>query len=181
MTLKVRSAKKPARAAPDASNPIALPAGLDSGYAIARLARLIARDATRRVGEVLGLTLAEWRLLLIMHPDKQAHLDELADRALLEKSHASVAATTLCAKKLARRAASPGDRRRVLFARTALGTREVQTYLAATAAERASLWDVLTSAEQAVLRKSLARLLAAAESSLVTAAGRRASRPRRGA
>jgi DNA-binding MarR family transcriptional regulator len=164
---------------PDAGSGVALPAGLDSGYAIARLARLIARDATRRVGEVLGLTLAEWRLLLIMQPEKQAHLDELADRALLEKSHASVAATTLCAKKLARRAASPGDRRRVLFARTALGTREVQTYLAATAAERASLWDVLTSAEQAVLRKSLARLLAAAESSLVTAAGRRASRPKR--
>ena len=179
MSQKVRSAKNSARATPDASSMIELPPGLDSGYAIARLARLIARDATRRVGEVLGLTLAEWRLLLIMHPDKQAHLDELADRALLEKSHASVAATTLCAKKLARRAASPGDRRRVLFARTALGTREVQTYLAATTAERASLWGVLTSAEQAVLRKSLARLLAAAESSLVNSAGRRASRPRR--
>jgi DNA-binding MarR family transcriptional regulator len=179
MPQKVRSAKKPARAAPDASSLAALPPGLDSGYAIARLARLIARDATRRVGEVLGLTLAEWRLLLIMHPDRQAHLDELADRALLEKSHASIAATTLCAKKLARRAASPGDRRRVLFARTALGTRQVQTYLAATAAERASLWDVLTSAEQAVLRKSLARLLAAAESSLVNSASRRAARPRR--
>jgi DNA-binding MarR family transcriptional regulator len=177
--LEVRSAKEPARriAVPQAAAD--LPDRLGLGYGIARLARLIARDATRRLGEELGLTLAEWRLLLLMQSDQQAHLDELADRALLEKSHASIAATGLIAKKLARRAASPGDRRRVLFSRTALGTRAVETYLAVTARERAALWGVLTATEQDALRDYLARLLDAAETSVARVANRRPYRPRR--
>lgn len=163
----------------DALTAAALPAGLGVGYGIARLARLIARDATRRLDEVLGLTLAEWRLLLLMRAGEQAHLDELADRALLEKSHASIAATTLTDKKLVRRAASPDDRRRVLFSRTPLGTRAVDSYLAATAQERTSLWNVLSPAEQTTLRGYLARLLNAAEQAMLEGGGRRPQRARR--
>lgn len=179
-TRKVRAAKSSARR--DAAEPdlgTALPAGLGNGYGVARLARLIARDATRRLAEVLGLTLAEWRMLLVLRADEQAHLDELADRALLEKSHASIAATTLSAKKLLRRAASAADRRRVLFCRTPLGDRAVETYLAATERERTALWNVLSPAEQASLRQYLARLLQAAERNLAEAPAARPKRSRR--
>jgi DNA-binding MarR family transcriptional regulator len=179
-TQKVRTAKKSARrraAEPDLG--AVLPAALGNGYGIARLARLIARDATRRLGEVLGLTLAEWRMLLVLRADEQAHLDELADRALLEKSHASIAATTLIGKKLLRRAASAEDRRRVLLSRTPLGDRAVETYLAATDQERSKLWNVLTPAEQANLRHYLARLLQAAERTLAEAGAARTKRNRR--
>jgi DNA-binding MarR family transcriptional regulator len=136
------------------------------GYGIARLARLIARDATRRVNEVLGLTLAEWRLLLLMHSDVENHLDALAERALLEKSHASVAATTLADKKLILRTVSTEDRRRVYFTRTAVGNRAVETYLAATTNERSQLWGTLTDVEQRALRNYIDRLLDTAEKRL---------------
>jgi len=179
-TQKVRAAKKKhARSATEPNLGAALPAALGNGYGIARLARLIARDATRRVGEVLGLTLAEWRMLLVLRADEQAHLDELADRALLEKSHASIAATTLSAKKLVRRAASATDRRRVLFSRTPLGDRAVETYLAATDRERDALWNVLNPAEQATLRHYLARLLQAAEQTLAESGTDRGKRGKR--
>ncbi|MEZ5459422.1 MAG: MarR family winged helix-turn-helix transcriptional regulator [Steroidobacteraceae bacterium] len=179
-TQKVRGAKKRSRrVAARHDLGAALPAELGNGYGIARLARLIARDATRRVGEVLGLTLAEWRMLLVLRADEQAHLDELADRALLEKSHASIAATTLSAKKLVRRAASAEDRRRVLFSRTALGDRAVDTYLAATGNERDALWNVLTPAEQANLRQYLSRLLHAAEHVLSVSGATRPKHNRR--
>lgn len=178
---KVRTAKRRARCgAAEPNLGAALPAALGNGYGIARLARLIARDATRRVGEVLGLTLAEWRMLLVLRADEQAHLDELADRALLEKSHASIAATTLSAKKLVKRAASADDRRRVLFSRTPLGDRAVQTYLAATERERSALWNVLSPAEQADLRQYLGRLLQAAERALAESGAARLKRTRRG-
>lgn len=157
----------------------ALPAALGNGYGIARLARLIARDATRRVGEVLDLTLAEWRMLLVLRTGELAHLDELADRALLEKSHASIAANTLSAKKLVKRAASAEDRRRVLFCRTPLGDRAVGAYLAATERERSALWNVLTPVEQATLRQYLARLLQAAERALAESGAPKPKRIRR--
>ena len=177
---KVRAAKRRARcAAAEPDLGAALPVALGNGYGIARLARLIARDATRRVGEVLGLTLAEWRMLLVLRADERAHLDELADRALLEKSHASIAATTLSAKKLVKRTASAEDRRRVLFCRTPLGDRAVETYLAATDHERSALWNVLSPVEQANLRQYLARLLQAAERSLAESGTARAKRSRR--
>lgn len=177
---KVRAAKKRARCgAAEPNLGAALPAALGNGYGIARLARLIARDATRRVGEVLDLTLAEWRMLLVLRADEQAHLDELADRALLEKSHASIAATTLSAKKLVKRAASADDRRRVLFSRTPLGDRAVETYLAATDRERSALWNVLSAAEQATLRQYLARLLQAAERALAESGAAKPNRNRR--
>ena len=156
-----------------------LQAGLALGYGIARLARLVARDATRRVAEVLGLSLAEWRMLLVTRPERPASLEELADRALLEKSHASIAATALAAAGLVRRAPSAEDRRRVLFTRTARGTRAVDAYLAATAGERRALWSVLSPSEQATLQALLARVLERAETALAEGGGRRAGAARR--
>lgn len=176
---KVRTAKeKLAHLQRDAGTKREMPPALSIGYGIARLARLIARNAARRVGEVLGLTLAEWRILLVVR-DEPMHLDALADWALLEKSHASLAATALTDKRLVRRTVSPTDRRRVLFSRTALGTRAVDAYLAATARERANLWQVLSPAEQANLQSYVARLLDAADTLLAEVTVRRPYRRRR--
>lgn len=140
-----------------------LPDSLHVGYGVARLARLIARNATRRVAEEIGLTLAEWRILLLIGGNTAVHLDALADRALLEKSHASIAVAALTRKKLLQRIANPGDRRRILLSRTAMGERVVSRYLSATADERRALWGVLSAAEQTTLSGFIARLLNAAE------------------
>ncbi len=136
---------------------------LQSGYQIARLARLIARNATRRLAEEVGLTLAEWRILLLMGDEAPVHLDALAEKALLEKSHASIAATALARHKLVKRVASPGDGRRILLSRTPQGSRVVARYLSATALERRALWGVLSARQQAALHRCLTLLLEAAE------------------
>jgi DNA-binding MarR family transcriptional regulator len=140
-----------------------LPETLHAGYQVARLARLIARNATRRLAEEIGLTLAEWRILLLMGSAPPIQLDALADKALLEKSHASIAVAALTRRKLVRRAASPGDGRRILLSRTQLGSRAVAKYLAATAVERRALWGVLSQAQRTAFGECMAQLLAAAE------------------
>jgi DNA-binding MarR family transcriptional regulator len=163
MMKPVRAAKQNSVSGRNGSDPGGLPGSLHVGYGVARLARLIARNATRRVAEEIGLTLAEWRILLLMGEDVAVHLDALADRALLEKSHASTAAAALARKKLVRRIPSSGDRRRILLSRTAMGSRVVARYLAATAEERRALWGVLSPAEQAALSGFIDRLLEAVE------------------
>jgi DNA-binding MarR family transcriptional regulator len=163
VTRKKTARKKTPPAARRATADFGLRGNLQAGYQIARLARLIARNATRRLAEEVGLTLAEWRILLLMGDDSPVHLDALAEKALLEKSHASIAATALVRHKLVKRIASPGDARRVLLSRTSQGSRLVARYLAATAQERRALWGVLSAQQQATLHRCLARLLEVAE------------------
>jgi DNA-binding MarR family transcriptional regulator len=152
---------KSAAADSGAPKPSDLAPELVAGYAIARLARLVARNATRRVAEMLGLTLAEWRVLLVVD-GTPAQMEEIARRALLETSHASIAATALVRKGLIRRQPHPGDRRRVHVRRTAAGTRAVRRYLADTADERRALWGVLSRAERRTLVELLNRVIDAA-------------------
>jgi DNA-binding MarR family transcriptional regulator len=178
MTRKVRAAKRTPGSGGNGSDQAALPDSLNVGYGVARLARLIARNATRRVAEETGLTLAEWRVLLLMGEKSAVFLDALADRALLEKSHASIAAAALARKKLVRRVANPRDRRRILLSRTATGTRLVSRYIAATAEERRDLWGVLSAAEQATLADFISRLLGVAERESLEAPLRRPYRSR---
>jgi DNA-binding MarR family transcriptional regulator len=156
-----------------------LSGSLHVGYQVARLARLIARDATRRLSEEVGLTLAEWRILLLMGDTSGSQLDALAELALLEKSHASIAAAALVRLKLVRRTASPGDGRRLLLSRTAQGSRVVARYLDSTAHERRALWGVLSPAEQASFGGYLTRLLEAAEREPVEPSLRKRARRRK--
>jgi DNA-binding MarR family transcriptional regulator len=159
-----RAARRPPASAGGASRrpPSHLPRELVSGYAIARLARLVARNATRRVADLLGLTLAEWRVLLVLEEDGGDQLDEVARRALLEASHASVAATSLRQRGLIDRSIHSRDRRRVCLRRTPAGTELVQRYLRQTAAERRALWRVLSDEERHHLVQLLDRLIEAA-------------------
>ena len=122
----------------------------------------MARNATRGVGDLLGLTLAEWRVLLVLEEDGEDQLDEVARRALLEASHASVAATRLRQRGLIDRSIHPGDRRRVCLRRTPAGTRVVRRYLGQTAAERRALWRTLSDLERGNLVQLLDRLIEAA-------------------
>ena len=172
--------KRPAGVARAARREVSdLPRELVTGYAIARLARLVARNATRRVADVLGLTLAEWRVLLVLEENGEDPLDEVARRALLEASHASVAATGLRRRGLIDRSIHPRDRRRVRLRRTPAGTRAVEQYLAETAAERRALWGVLSATERRELVQLLDRLVEAAVGlGYEEAAVRKRGRPR---
>lgn len=164
MAAKRRSgAARPAGVADKATRrPIDLRREFAAGYPIARLARLIARNANRRVADLLGLTLAEWRVLLVLDEDSGSQLEEVARRGLLETSHASVAAAGLVRKGLVARRELSVDRRRANLRRTAAGTRAVGRYLEATAAERRAFWGVLSGAEQRTLVALLDRLIDAA-------------------
>jgi DNA-binding MarR family transcriptional regulator len=150
------------RKRPALARPSRLPREIVAGYTVARLSRLIARDAATRVKEILGLRLAEFRVLLLLDRRQGTPLDELADVALLETSHASIAAASLLRKGLIERRVDPHDRRRVQLRRSASGTRAVQRYLSATAGERRALWGALTAAERQQLVGLLERLIAAA-------------------
>lgn len=165
---KTAAAATPATSSPAAARATTKPSDiapeLVAGYAIARLARLVARNATRRVAEMLGLTLAEWRVLLVVD-GTPAQMEEIARRALLETSHASIAAAALVRKGLIRRQTHPGDKRRVHVRRTPAGTRAVRRYLTATEVERRALWDVLSSAERRTLVQLLDRVIDAAVAS----------------
>lgn len=159
-----QAGRKVAATGATAAKPSDLAPELVAGYAIARLARLVARNATRRVADILGLTLAEWRVLLVVD-GTPAQMEEIARRALLETSHASIAATALQKKGLIRRQAHPGDRRRVQVRRTPAGMRAVRRYLATTEVERHALWDVLSTVERRRLVKLLERVIEAAVAS----------------
>ncbi|MCU0975521.1 MAG: MarR family transcriptional regulator [Steroidobacteraceae bacterium] len=140
-----------------------LPPELQLGYSVARLARLVAHSHTARLGQLLGLGLAEWRLLLMLNRERQTRFDAAAEASLIEKSQASIAARNLERRGLIRRAPDSRDGRRVWFKRTAEGDRLVNSYLAETAASSRALWGQLTEAQQATMLKWLARLIAAAE------------------
>ena len=140
-----------------------LPPGLELGYSVARLARLVARSHTARLDRLLGIGLAEWRLLLILKRDRQTRFDVAAEASLIEKSQASIAARNLERRGLIRRTPDSRDGRRVWFKRTAEGDRLVNSYLAETAATGRALWGQLTEPQQATMLKWLARLIAAAE------------------
>jgi DNA-binding MarR family transcriptional regulator len=185
-TVTTASRRRAIRSAPPAAGDVSprhsteLPRELVVGYAIARLARLVARNATRRVADVLGLTLAEWRVLLVLDEDHSSQLDEVARRALLEASHASVAATGLLQRGYVDRSVHPRDRRRVRLRRTPSGTRAVQQYLDDTADERHALWGALSSAERRSLSMLLERLIEAAVDLGYEDAAVRTRRRRRG-
>ncbi|MCZ8130285.1 MAG: MarR family winged helix-turn-helix transcriptional regulator [Steroidobacteraceae bacterium] len=153
---------------------------LVAGYAIARLARAVARNATRRVADLLGLTLAEWRVLLVLDESSADQLDEVARRALLEPSHASVATAGLQRRRLIARSEHPGDRRRARLRRTPAGTRAVERFLAETADERRTLWSVLSDADRRTLVELLDRLVESAAALGYEDAAVRTRRRRRG-
>jgi DNA-binding MarR family transcriptional regulator len=139
-----------------------LPDGLDIGYALAKLARMIARHNAVQINALLGLTLAEWRVLLVLGDREQMQFNAVAELALLEKSHASTASRNLQENGLIRQAVDSTDRRRMLVARTKAGGRLVTRYLKATAADARSFWGVLSASEKQALRDSLRKLLDAA-------------------
>lgn len=136
-----------------------LPQDLEIGYAIARLGRLLARDAARSVARDVGLNLAEWRLLLVVDDARDRQFDSLADLALLEKSHASLASRALLGRKLIEQRPDPADRRRVLLRRLPAGRALVHRYLRGSAESRRGLWAVLTTREAAAMRAGLFKLL----------------------
>ena len=140
----------------------ALPDGLDMGYALSKLARMIARYNAARIDAVVGLTLAEWRVLLVLD-GKRMQFDCVAERALLEKSHASTASRVLERRGLIRQSRDATDRRRAVLTRTRTGTALVKRYLDQTADEVRKFWSVLSAAEKAAFRRTLNKLLTAAQ------------------
>lgn len=162
MTTRIARRRAADESAVDAAPGI--PEKLRLGYAVAKLARLVARNHAAQLAESVGLGLAEWRLLLVLSTNRKTRFDIAAEASLIEKSQASIAARVLARKGLIRRTIDPADGRRVWLERTAAGDRVVQNYLAETATANRELWGGLTPAQQAVMLKWLEKLVAAAES-----------------
>jgi len=140
-----------------------IPERLRLGYAVAKLARLVARNHAAQLDESVGLALAEWRLLLVLSTNRKTRFDIAAETSLIEKSHGSIAARALVRKGLITRTYDPADGRRVWLKRTAAGDRVVRRYLAETAAANRELWGSLTPVRQETMLKWLETLLDAAE------------------
>lgn len=140
-----------------------LPADLELGYTLFRLARLIARDSAKALARHVDLTIAEWRLLMVLRDDTALQFDRTADLALLEKSHASLAARRLLERKLIEQVPDPEDGRRTLLKRRAAGKRLMEKFLHSTADGRAALWGTLSRREARSFHGALLRLLERAE------------------
>jgi DNA-binding MarR family transcriptional regulator len=140
-----------------------IPERLRLGYAVAKLARLVARNHAAQLDESVGLALAEWRLLLVLSTNRKTRFDIAAETSLVEKSQASLAARVLARKRLIKRTLDPADGRRIWLERTAAGDRVVQSYLAETSAANRELWGSLTPTQQRAMLKWLETLLVAAE------------------
>lgn len=69
-----------------------------------------------------GITRREWRLIALLAAHGAMSPSELAERAHLERARISRHVTTLCEKKLIRRLAVAGDRRRALVDLTPAGS-----------------------------------------------------------
>lgn len=133
------------------------------GYRIRRLASLLAQQGKLTTRQKLGMTQAEWRILMSLGVKGPSNPNVVALEAGLERSHVTQATRSLRRRRLVSRKKDETDGRRVLLSLTKAGRAVLDRGIEAYAPRRAALAQTLTAQEQAVFDRVIAKLTVAAE------------------
>lgn len=133
------------------------------GYRIRRLASLLAQHGKLMTRQSLGITQAEWRILMSLGVKGPSNPNVVAIEAGLERSHVTQATRSLRRRRLVSQRKDAADGRRVLLSLTRAGRKVLDRGIQASAPRREALAEALTADEQAVFDMAVAKLTQAAE------------------
>jgi DNA-binding MarR family transcriptional regulator len=127
-------------------------------FRVSVLAQLLARVVDTAVGETLGLSSRQWRLLVVLNRLGPSTSGAAARMASLDHSQVSRAAFELVSKGLIAQAADAQDRRRQVLALTPQGVAVLRAGLPGSMAREQRLRGRLGEADYAALTRALAAL-----------------------
>lgn len=131
-------------------------------YRLSVASNRVSRLFARRYEEEFGLSIPEWRVLAVLGADGTATARAIRARTGMDKAKVSRAVAALLARRLLRRAPSPGDRRLEPLLLSAEGRRVFAAIIPRARALEAELTAGLHAAERAALEAALALLAARA-------------------
>lgn len=134
-------------------------------YRLHRLHKLTDLESQRRYPEVTGLSLSDGRCLTAVGQFEPLSVNQLAQRANLNKSQASRAAQYLVDQGLVNKQDRAGDGRGVELTLSAQGRKVCDKAMAMVAQRNEEIFGCLSPAEQALLSELMDRLLDHAENS----------------
>jgi DNA-binding MarR family transcriptional regulator len=141
-----------------------LPSGLDIPddlitFRVTVLSQLVSRVVNGHVGQTLGLSSRQWRLLITLNRlDRPSTSGEIAQFAHLDYSQVSRAGYELLQKGLVSYAADPNDRRKSYLEMTKKGKEVLAEGLAGTMRRQARLSSVMTGEEYETFIKIMRKL-----------------------
>jgi len=135
-------------------------------FRVSVLAQLLARLVDLSVGEELGLSSRQWRLLVVLNRLGPTTSGAAARMASLDHSQVSRAAFELVAKGLLAQAGDTADRRRQILSVTPAGTLVLRAGLGGSLEREQRLRGCLDAADYAALGRALAALTGEARSML---------------
>lgn len=138
------------------------------GYRIRRLNNLLTQHSKLLSSQVLGLPLAQSRVLYELGMRGPSNPRVIAAATGLERSHVTQAVRDLIARKLVSRAADEQDGRSVVLSLTPTGSALLRRGIAASKARRDFLDQALSPAERQAFDEALTKLTDAAEQLLQT-------------
>lgn len=139
-------------------------------YRLHRLHKLTDLESQRRYPEVTGLSLSDGRCLTAVGQFQPLSVNQLAQRANLNKSQASRAAQYLVEQGLVIKQERAGDARGVALTLSPRGHEICASAMAMVIQRNEEIFGCLSPAEQALLSELMDRLLAHAERSTGLAA-----------
>ena len=106
------------------------PGPLYASYRLLLVAKMVDRCITRQLYDIVGISLAEWRVLRQLYDSAEpASLRELAETAWVDRAEVSRAVTTLVRRRFVQRRTNPEDRRSSLLTCTKQGRAAIDKIL----------------------------------------------------
>lgn len=133
-------------------------------YRLARVQAKLNAQATRILKENGGLTLVQWRVLLMLRGIGESSVGELARETQFDKALISRTVQTLVARGLVAHRGNERDHRQQLLSITPEGTAIFETAAPHMEARQKALRGAMSDEERSLLFDALDRLEAAAES-----------------
>jgi DNA-binding MarR family transcriptional regulator len=128
------------------------------GNKVLGLANLISRSATLRYRRLLGLPQVSWRIIALLGAQPPMTLNQLSDRAGIDKSQLSRGISRLVKRQIVSRRTSPGDSRALQLALTDRGIGAYAILITAATRRNEQLLAGISRSKRAMLMSLLDRL-----------------------
>jgi DNA-binding MarR family transcriptional regulator len=130
-------------------------------HRLSLLSRLLARTTKRMLGDPIGLSQMEWRILVQLEHSSPARIADIHERSLCPKPQISSSLPRLVRAGYVLRADNPSDARAPFFAITDEGLRLYRAVMRLSRKRQQALEALLGRAERAGFEAALDRLIAA--------------------
>ncbi len=127
-------------------------------YQLSVTSNRVARAFSRNLGDEFGLTIPEWRVIVVVGRFEAISPSRVSDRTGMDKVKVSRAAATLVARGLLRQSQDPADGRARVLRMTRKGERVYAGAVPLARQLETDLKGALSRAEWATLQKALTRL-----------------------